>query len=357
MKMESIALIAALSNANGISGFEDEVVAIAKAYAGEIGGVEEDHLRNLFIYRKGNTGSKPVVMLDAHSDEIGFIIQAIHRNGTIKFLPVGGWHPQVIMGHKVRVRTSDGQYVPGVVASKPPHFIPTAEKDKLIEIRDMLIDVGATSKDEVIQKFKINIGAPVIPDVRFFYHEGNQIMRGKAFDCRLGCAAVIETLKRLQNQDLGVDIVGTISAQEEVGLRGVKVASRKVQPDAAIIFEGTPADDTFLADELIQAGIKRGPQIRHWDPSMIANPRFVNFAMNVAARMGLSYQIAVRESGGTNAAVINLAGRGIPAIVLSIPVRYAHSHYGYAALEDYDGAVAWGCEVINSLNRAVIDLF
>lgn len=357
MKIESIALIEALSNANGISGFEDEVVAIAKEYSQEIGRVEEDRLRNLFIYPKGNMGSKPVVMLDAHSDEIGFIIQAIHPNGTMKFLAVGGWHPQVIMGHKVRVKSAEGRYVPGIVSSTPPHFIPAGEKEKLVEIRNMLIDIGATSKDEVTREFKIHIGAPVVPDVRFYFGEDNSMMLGKAFDCRLGCAAVIDTLTRLQNHNLEVDVVGTISAQEEVGLRGVRVAARKVQPDVAVIFEGTPADDTFLADELIQAGIKRGPQIRHWDQSMIANPRFVKFAMDTATRMGISYQVAVRESGGTNAAVINLAGQGIPAIILSIPVRYAHSHYGYAAYEDYDGAVAWGCEVIKSLNRAVIDSF
>ena len=344
----------AFSNANGVSGFEDDVLELARGFLGPSIQIEEDKIRNLYLRPRGNTGKRPVVMVDGHSDEVGFMVQSINKNGTLKFIPIGGWSAQVVMGQRVRVRNKSGDYLPAIVAAKPPHFIKPEDKNKTVDIQDMFIDVGAMSKTEVCEDYGIAPGAPVVPDVAFSFHEAKGIMMGKAFDCRLGCAAVIETLNRLESLSLNVDVVGTLSSQEELGLRGAQVSARRIDPDVAIIFEGTPADDVFKDEDAAQSVLKKGPQIRHRDNSMVANPRFVGFARSVAGGAGVPFQDAVRDSGGTNGGMVTLAGRGVPVVVLGIPVRYIHAPYGLAAIDDLKWAVTWACEIIKHLDELII---
>jgi putative aminopeptidase FrvX len=357
MNMDSLRLIEDLSNANGISGFEDQVSETARKYIGNSMDVKEDSIRNLYIYPKNNKGNRPVVMLDGHSDEVGFMVQSIKSDGTLKFLPIGGWFSQNVGAHKVRVRNADGVYVSGVVASKPPHFMNASDKNTVIEINNMVIDVGATSKDEIVNQFKIELGAPVVPDVTFEFNPVNNVMMGKAFDDRLGCACVIDTLMQLQDAELSVDLAGCLTAQEEVGLRGAQVAARTVNPDVAIVFEGTPSDDGFTDPSIAQGSMGKGPQIRHRDPSMISNPRFVKFAREIAQKENIVFQDAVRESGGTNAGAIHLVNTGIPVIVIGIPVRYAHTHYNYSSYKDYVEAVRWAVAIVKNLDKSIIDSF
>ncbi len=346
-----------LSNAYGVSGFEDDVLKLARGFLASAIDIEEDKLRNLYLRTSGNTGKRPVVMVDGHSDEVGFMIQSINKNGTMKFIPIGGWSAQVVMGQRVRVRNRNGTFLPAIVAAKPPHFIKAGDKNKLIDIADMFIDVGALSKAEACDDYGIEPGAPVVPDTTFAFDEKRGMMMGKAFDCRLGCAAVIDTLNRLEGLQLNVDVVGTLSSQEELGLRGAQVAARRVDPDVAIILEGTPADDVFKDDDAAQSALKKGPQIRHRDNSMMANPRFVAFAREVAKNAGIPFQDAVRDSGGTNGGMVTLAGRGVPVVVLGIPVRYIHAPYGLAAIDDLQWAVAWACEIIRKLDELAIKEF
>ena len=298
MKDFKIEMVEALSNANGISGFEDDVLTVARRFAEKSIQIEEDKLRNLYLRHSKNRGDRPLVMVDGHSDEVGFMVQSVAKNGTLRFVPMGGWMAQVAMGQKVQVVNQQGDIVSGVIGAKPPHFVKPEEKGKLVEMDQMFIDVGASSKEEAESKFGIAPGAPVVPDVRFSLDEGKGIMMGKAFDCRLGCAAVIQTLNRLEGQILSADVVGTLSAQEEVGLRGAQVSARRIKPDVAVIFEGTPADDIFKEGGQAQAVLKKGPQIRHRDNSMVANPRFVRFAREIAQKKKIPFQDAVRESGG-----------------------------------------------------------
>ena len=127
--MSDLEMIAALSNAFGPSGFEDDAVAAARSFIPEGYAAEEDSLRNLYIRRPG-VENGPVVMLDAHSDELGFMVQAIRPDGTLKFLPLGGWLPATVPAHRVKVRTRDGRLIPGITGSKPPHFLTEAERNR-----------------------------------------------------------------------------------------------------------------------------------------------------------------------------------------------------------------------------------
>ena len=339
-KNENIALIKKLSNANGIPGFEDEVVALCKQEIKTIADFDEDSLRNLYFSAKSNTGNRPKIWLDAHTDEVGFIIQYLKNNGTLRFLPVGGWSPSTVPSSKVRIKRLDGSYIPGIVAAKPPHFMSEADRNSGLAIEQMVIDVGARSLDELRNDFKVPVAAPVVPDVECSYDEQHDLFLGKAFDCRIGVAALIETLNQSDSGERAVDVIGTFSAQEEVGLRGARAATARLDADVAIVFEGCPADDTFYGEEAIQTGMRRGPMLRHFDVSMVTNPRFQRFVLDIAEEFDIPVQEAVRSGGGTNGGPIHLAENGIPTVVIGIPVRYVHSHHGFVAYEDYLSAVA-----------------
>ena len=356
-KQTTLQMIAAISNANGVSGFEDDVVAAILPYAEQVGETKVDRMRNVFIRRKENTGSRPVVQLDAHSDEVGFMVQAICPNGTLRIIPIGGWVSHNIPAHKVWVRNRYGKYIPGLTASKPPHFMTEQERKAPLDIKDITVDVGAVSREEAIEVYGIRIGEPVAPDVTFTYAEDTDLMVGKSFDCRLGCAAILKTIHELAGQELAVDIVGACASQEEVGVRGATVTAQVIQPDLAIVFEGCPADDTCVEPYMVQTAIKRGPMLRHIDARMITNPRYQRYALDLAEKLGIPVQDAVRAAGSTNGAAIHLTGRGVPVIVIGVPVRYAHTHYGVSAYADFDNAVKLACEILKRADADLIESF
>ena len=359
MTERELQLIENLSNAKAPSGFEDEAIALVREALADICEVSEDSLRNLYLTRRANTGNKPLLMLDAHGDEVGFMIHAIRPEGTLRFLPLGGWNKATLPGTGVMVRNRRGEWLPGIIAAKPPHFMSAEEKARqgVADYRDLVIDIGACSQEEAEQDYGIRIGEPVVPAVRFSYDEARDVMQGKAFDCRIGCAALAETMRRLEKLDLAVDVVGVISAQEEVGERGVSVAVERVNPDVAIVFEGCPADDTFGEAYARQTKMKQGPMLRFMDVSVICNPRFQRFVLDLAEEKGLPAQAAVREGGGNNAAMIQQKMKGAPSVVLGVPVRYIHTPAGMAAGVDYAAAVNLAVETVKALNEEIIKGF
>lgn len=357
-KKTTLEMIAAISDANGTSGFEDEVVAAIRPYAEGLGEITEDHMRNLYIRRKENNGKRPVVQLDAHSDEVGFMVQAICPNGTLRIIQIGGWDNNNIPAHKVRVRNANLENISRVLRpSKPPHFMTEQERKAPLEMKDLTVDVGAVSREEAIEKFGVRIGEPVVPDVTFSYSETTDLMVGKSFDCRLGCAAILKTMHTLAGQELNVDIVGACAAQEEVGVRGATVTSQVIKPDVAIVFEGCPADDTCVEPYMVQTAIKHGPMLRHIDARMITNPRYQRYALGLAEELGIPVQDAVRSVGSTNGAAIHLTEKAVPVIVIGVPVRYAHTHYGISAYADFDNAVKLACEILKRLDEKLIMSF
>ena len=353
----TLKMIEELSNANGVSGFEDNVLEVLRRYGDGLGEFSEDSLRNLYINYKGNTGSRPVVLLDAHTDEVGFMIQAVKPNGTMLFTNIGGWVANTVPAHKVRVRNRDGEYITGVVATKPPHFMSEEERRQSVRIQDMVIDIGASSREEAINEYKVGIGSPVVPDAVFEYNSKQDLMLGKAFDCRLGCASIIKMLDELKGQKLAVDLKAGFSVQEEVGIRGAVVTSHTVKPDIAIVFEGSPADDTFAEPYLAQTVMKKGPMLRHIDARMITNPRFLRFTLDLAKKCKISVQEAVRTGGSTNGGSIHLANEGVPVVVIGLPVRYIHTHYGFASYYDFESGVKLGIELVKALNWDIIKGF
>ena len=352
--MNTISRIKRICDANGISGFEDEVLLAIRDEAAALGTFTEDSMRNLYLAYAGNKGNRPVVQLDAHTDEVGFMVQCIRDDGMLEFIPIGGWVTSNIPAHRVRVRNSEGVYISGLIGSKPPHYMSEAERKAAPEVSSMIIDIGSFSYEETRTKYKVGVASPVVPEASCFYNEQNDLLMGKAFDCRLGCTSIIDTMEALQGQKLNVDLVAGFASQEEVGCRGAIITARTIDPDVAICFEGVPADDTFLPPYQRQTAIGKGPMLRHIDSKTIINPRFQRFALDVAKKCGIPTQEAVRSGGSTNASQIHLSHRGIPTIVIGIPVRYAHTHWGVSSLTDTKNAVKLGAEIIKALDTKTI---
>lgn len=347
-----------LSNAFGPSGFEEDVVRTVKKHCGGMT-VRNDCMHNVYMTmeesgEKGEGYGRPVIQLDAHLDECGFIVQSIEENGLLNIVTLGGFHLTSLPAHSVIVRTEEGKTYRGVTTSKPVHFL-TAEQraDNSLKIEDIRIDVGACSREEVWKDFGIRPGDPAVPDVAFEYRRENGVCFGKAFDNRLGCFCIMETMKALREEEkkLAVSVVGAFAAQEEVGMRGAVVTARQVKPDLAIVFEGSPSDDSYFRPGITQGTMKGGVQIRHMDNSYVSNPEFIRYAHELGGQYGIPYQDAVRRGGSTNAGKISLSGQGVPVLVLGIPSRYVHTHYNYCARADIEATINMAAEVIRGLTK------
>lgn len=351
-----LALMKELTEAFGPSGFEDDVIEVIKKRT-KFTDFQKDSINNLYLGLKKIDGKKPVVALDCHIDEIGFMIEHINDNGTMSFIPLGGWHIPNIVSNSVVIKSSSGEFVKGVIGSKPPHFMTEEDRKKLPALKDLYIDVGTRTREETQKVFGISVGDPVVPDTGFRYDERTKSVCAKAIDDRVGALCVIKTLEYFDGKKIDINLAGIMTAQEEVGMRGASIAVNKVKPDLAIIFEGPPADDTFYFGERTYGAMGKGSQLRAIDGGMITNPKLNKHAVNIAKKNKIAHQVIVREKGSTNGAVYHKANFGIPCVVLGVPTRYAHSHYCYASYDDIIASIDIAKELIKSLNKEKIKEF
>ena len=227
-----------------------------------------DSMQNLYVSLPQNVGGRPLVMLDAHTDEVGFMVQSITATGLLRIVPLGGWVEHNIPAHTFLLHNRRGETVRAVSTSKPPHFMTAAERSAPLSMESILLDAGVCSRKDATELLGLEPGLVAVPDVQFSYNDATGLMLGKAFDCRLGCAGVVEVLRALKDETLCADVTAAYSTQEEVGL----------------------------------------------------------------------------------------APGGVPTLVLGIPVRYAHTHYGYSAAADVDAAIALTCAILRALTPDVLRL-
>lgn len=318
------------------------------------GVLTHDKMNNISFALPQNDGRRLRVLLDAHLDEVAFMVRGITENGLLRMQPLGGWAPVNIGAEPFIVISKQGEPHYGVTASKPPHYMTEEEKSRLPQPTDFLLDIG-TRDPEQIKKWNIDLGCPIIPAVKAHYDEDLEIIHGKAFDCRIGCAALLNILDEIKDETFEMDVYAAFSAQEEIGIRGAEVLAKRLEPDLAIVFEGCPADDSYGNSADWQTALGKGPMLRHIDVSMITHPGFQHWALQQAAKYDIPIQTAVRQGGGTNGKAYHLSRKATPTIVVGIPVRYAHTHYGQCAIADVEAATRLVKEILKDLTETVFE--
>ena len=350
IESQQIALLERLCNASGVSGDEGEVRAIileqVKPLADE---VKIDALGNVLAIRHARGVENPLrVMLDAHMDEVGLIIVADEEGGLFRFVKVGGIDDRALPGKSVLVGK---EHVPGVIGTKPIHFTEPGETENKIPLDALRIDIGPGGG-------KVKPGDRVVFGTRF--RQMGPSLMGKAIDNRIGCATLVELLRMAQGGELdGIELLLAFSVQEELGAaRGAKIAAYSFDPDVAIAIDATPANDLPAYDGTenmtYNTRLGHGPAIYLADGGTIADPRLARYIIQVAEDKGITYHVRQPGAGSTDAASLHKVRGGVPAISISVPLRYAHTAATLCRQADWDNTLRLVWEAVKGMPR---DLF
>ncbi len=324
-----IKLLEKLCNAVSVSGDESEVRKIVleevKSYADE---VKVDTLGNVLVTKKGRGAKRVRAMLDAHMDEVGFILVAEDGEGIYEFKTIGGIDARNLAGKQVIVGKD---HIPGVIGAKPIHLTTSSERKKSISADSLRIDIGTGGKAKLGER------GTFAPNFR---RVGPSLM-SKALDDRLGIATLIELIKSAPGN---IDLLAAFTVQEEIGLRGAKVAAQYFNPDMAIAIDATPANDLPMQYEgentFYNTKLGLGPAIYVNNSSTIDDPRLVRFLQETAEKSKIPYQIRQPGGGGTNAGAIHKVLAGVPVVSVSVPHRYTHSAISISRLDDWKNTLA-----------------
>ncbi|MGM8215557.1 M42 family metallopeptidase [Bacillaceae bacterium W0354] len=351
---ETLTMLKELTDAKGIPGNEKEPREVMKKhiekYADE---VTTDGLGSL-IAKKSGDANGPKIMVAGHLDEVGFMVTRIDDNGFLFFQPVGGWWNQVMLAQRVTIMTKKGDLT-GVIGSKPPHILSAEARKKPVEIKDMFIDIGASSKEEA-EKFGVRPGDSVVPYFEFTVMKNEKLLLAKAWDNRIGCAIAIEVLKRLQGENHPNVVYGVGAVQEEIGLRGAKTAAHLINPDIGFAVDvGIAGDMPGVTDKEAASKMGEGPQIMVFDASMVSHKGLRDFVVDTAEENNIPFQYESMAGGGTDAGSIHLTHNGVPSLAITVPTRYIHSHAAMLHRDDFENAVKLLVEVIKKLDRDTVD--
>lgn len=315
-----------LSNASGVSGNEKEVRQILKDELSQcVDEIYTDSMGNLFTVKKGNNIK---VMITAHMDEIGLFVDLVENSGFVRFKKIGGIDDRVLLSKKVLVGENKN---PGIIGMKPIHLqSPDERGQNVIASDDMYIDMGLTGKDDKLVK----VGDTAVFATKF--SQSGDILMGKAFDDRAGCAVLAELIKK----NYPFTLYGVFTVQEESGLRGAKIAAYRVNPNFAFVLEGTTAGDTPTKRDISPStNLGAGPAITIMDRATISNKGLVNLLVDTANKEKIPYQFKRTITGGTDAGVIHLTHGGIPTVTVSVPVRYIHTPVSLMRFSDFQNTI------------------
>jgi len=338
-------LLEKLCNTCGVSGDEGAVRKVVleqlDAFADD---VQVDALGSVLVTRRGNARSRLKVMVAAHMDEIGFMLTYDDEEGLFRFSTVGGIDPRQLAGKPVWVGAGK---TPGVIGAKPIHLTSADERKKTIPINSLRIDVGPENKNKV----KVGDRATFAT----VYKRIGPSIRAKALDNRLGVATLIELVKHAPRN---IDLLAAFTVQEEVGLRGARVAAYNLDPDLAFALDCTPAYDLPSQDEAenvqYNTRLDAGPAIYVADSGTLSDPRLIRHLVSVAETEKIPYQFRQPGGGGTDAAAIHRQRSGIPSVSVSVPGRYAHTAAGIVRISDWKNTLAL---IYSALARITPKLF
>jgi endoglucanase len=347
-------LLEELTNAYGPPGFEGPVRAIMRRELAPLAAsLETDGLGSLIAVAPGASAS-PRIMLAAHMDELGMLVRYITPDGFVKFQTMGGWLDQGLINQRFVILTRKGP-VQGVTGLKTPHVMAADERARLIPRDLIFLDVGASSRQDAEERLGVRPGDPIAPDSKFSVLNGGRLYLAKAWDDRVGLAVLIEVMRRLKEKPAPNTVYAVSTVQEEIGLRGAQTSAYQVKPDVGISIEvGVAADYPGISPDEAQERLGAGPGVFLHDSSMLPNLKLRDLVIDAARAIGVPLQFNVLSGYGQDAAEMQRAYGGAPAINLTVPARYLHNHNGLIHRDDFDRAVGLLNEVVRRLDAAAV---
>jgi len=345
-------LLKEITEVAGVPGYESDVRAVMRRYLEGITTVEQDKMGS-FIGKHIGQADGPRVMLAGHMDEIGFMVKLITKEGFIRFVTLGGWWNQVMLGHRVTVKTAKGDVI-GVLGAKPPHLLGEEERKKIVDKNDMYIDVGARSEEEV-RDMGVRPGDPIIPVSYFTVMANSRSYLSKAFDNRVGCALATQAAVQLATEGHPNVVYAVGTVQEEVGLRGAKTSAFAINPDVGIILEVDIAGDVpGIKPEESAVKMGAGPTLLVYDARMIPNLKLRDLVIATAEELGIPLQFSAMGGGATDGGMIHIHNEGVPTVVIGVPTRHIHSHNAILLRDDYDQALQLVVALVKKLDAATV---
>lgn len=350
---ETLTMLKDLTDAKGISGNEKEAREVMQKYISPYADeVYTDNLGSLIAKKTGDENG-PSIMVAGHLDEIGFMVTRIDEKGFVYFQTIGGWWNQVMLAQRVTIMGTKGD-VTGVIGSKPPHILSAEARKKPVDIKDMFIDIGASSKEEA-KEFGVKPGDSIVPYFEFTQMNNEKLLMAKAWDNRIGCAIAIEVLKQLKDTDHPNVVYGVGTVQEEVGLRGAKTAAHTIKPDIGFgVDVGIAGDMPGVSDKDADSKLGEGPQIVLYDASMISHKGVRDLVLATADENNIPYQYTSIAAGGTDSGSIHLTANGVPSLSITVATRYIHSHAAILHRDDFENAVKILVETIKKLDADTV---
>jgi len=335
-------LLKELTEASGVSGNEKEVrdliISEIKDY---VDSYKIDRIGNIIAYKKGKDIGKKL-MVTAHMDEVGLMIKDIDNDGFLKFMTVGGIDKRILVSKPVLVGKDK---LPGVIGAKPIHLQKPDERTKALNIEELYIDIGARSKEEA-EKY-VSVGDYAIFDSEYIEF-GEELIKAKALDNRVGCSLLIKLIREVTD----ISFYAVFTVMEEVGLVGAGPAAFEVNPDYAIILEGTLCYDMPKLDtHLIPTYLNKGPAISLIDRTTIYNKDLRNKIVEIAEKNNIPYQFRKTSMGGNDSGKIHTTREGSITATISVPCRYIHSPASVMSKKDYDNTYALLKEVLSQFEK------
>lgn len=352
MNQETLQLFKTLTELPGAPGNEHAVRAFMrtelKKYSDEI---VQDNLGGIFGVRHSELVDAPKVLVAGHMDEVAFMVTSITENGMIRFQTLGGWWNQVMLAQRVELFTKNGK-IPGVIASIPPHLLTEAKRAKPMEIKNMLIDVGADNKEDALS-MGIVPGQQIIPICPFTPMANPKKIMAKAWDNRYGCGLAIELMKELKDEKLTNTLYSGANVMEEVGLRGAQTSANMIKPDLFFALDASPANDTS-GDKNQFGQLGKGPLLRIFDRTMVTHRGIREFILDTAETNKIPYQYFV-SPGGTDAGRVHTSNDGVPSAVIGICSRYIHTSASIINVDDYAAAKELIVKLVQSIDRSTLE--
>ena len=350
---QTLTFLKEITDANAVPGQERQAREVMKKYIGDSADkIYQDNIGSLIAEKVGEKDG-PKILIAGHMDEVGFMVQRIDDNGFIKFVTLGGWWGQVMLAQQVTITTNSGKTYHGVIGSTPPHILTPEARQKPVDIKEMYIDLGVESKEEV-EKLGIRPGDMITPYIEFRTMANDKYLLAKAWDNRIGCAVAVEVLNNLKGESHPNIVYGVGTVQEEVGCRGAVTTSQMINPSIVFALDVGLAGDVPGVTNQIQAKMGKGPIITLIDGGLVGHKGLRDFVVSVADELNIPYQFDITPGGATDAAKMHLAHDGAPAMSVGIASRYIHSHTSMIHRDDYENTVKLMTEVVKRLNKETV---